>query len=183
MKQIALLLVLFSIQIVSFAQIEGPREVTPEILKRITAEAEKEAAIFRQGLTDDEWSNDWKDFCADTFKIRQIVAKRMDIDYSTQGMNFTVMEMTKAYDKLMNRYYNKILGLLKPADKKVLITTQKAWLVFRDAELKLIGKLREDEYSGGGSIQSNIAVGRYSDIVEARTLQLFNYYDEIFKEK
>ncbi len=107
----------------------------------------------------------------------------MDIDYSTVGMNITVDEMTSSYDKLMNKYYNKLLKILKPDDKKILVTAQKAWLAYRDAEAKLIGKMTKEEYSGGGTIQSNIATGSYSDLVVKRAIEIFNYYDGIIKDK
>jgi uncharacterized protein YecT (DUF1311 family) len=107
----------------------------------------------------------------------------MDIDYSTVGMNITVNEMTSTYDKLMNRYYNKLLKILKPEDKKILVTAQKAWITYRNAETKLIGTLTKEEYSGGGSIQSNIATGSYSDLVVKRAIEIFNYYNGVIKDK
>ena len=106
----------------------------------------------------------------------------MDIDYSTIGMNITVDEMTSSYDKLMNKYYNKLLKTLKPGDKKVLINAQKAWLTFRDAETKLIGTMTKEVYSGGGTIQSNIATGAYSDLVVQRTIEIFQYYNNIQRD-
>ena len=106
----------------------------------------------------------------------------MDIDYSTAGMNITVDELTIGYDKLMNKYYSKLMKSLKPEDKKVLITAQKAWLVFRDAEIKLIGTMTEDQYSGGGTMQSNIRMGQYSSLVVERTIDIFHYYNGILKD-
>lgn len=183
MKYFLLLIVLFAIPPAAGAQLDGSKEVAPKLLKQITKETETEAIRFRKTLTDDDWSADRIEFCVDTFTINRIAAKRMDIDFSTMGMNFTVMESIKAFDVLMNKYYNKLLKLLKPADKKILINAQKAWLVFRDAEHKLIGATRKDEYSGGGTIQTNLAVGMYANLVETRTFALFDYFDEIVKEK
>jgi uncharacterized protein YecT (DUF1311 family) len=183
MKHLYLLVVLLSMRLLSAAQMDGPKEITPAILQKITLEAEKVTAAFRKTLTSDEWSADRAEFCADTFKINLIVSKRMDIDFTTVGMNHTVMESTAAYDRLMNKYYNKLIKLLKPEDKKILVAAQKAWLAFRDAEHKLIGITRKEEYSGGGTIQTNIAVGMYASLVETRTFEIFNYFDEIIKEK
>lgn len=159
------------------------QELTPAILKKILAEADQEAAAFKQTLNTEDRSADWIEFTIDTFRITTINNKRMDVDFSTQGMNETVMETAAAYDKLMNKYYNKLLKWLKPEDKKVLVTAQKAWLAFRDAERKLIGVTRKDEYSGGGTIQTNIYTGMYESMIEARAIDIFNYYDEIVKEK
>ena len=83
----------------------------------------------------------------------------------------------------MNKYYGKLMKLLKPEDKKILITAQKAWLVFRDAEIKLIGTMTDDQYSGGGTIQSNIRMGQYSSLVVERTKDIFNYYNGIIKNE
>ncbi|MCX6317131.1 MAG: DUF1311 domain-containing protein [Bacteroidetes bacterium] len=157
--------------------------LTPAKLKKIIAEADSEAAAYKKTLKEDDGhSAAWIEFSADTFRINRINDKRMDVDFSTQGMNQTVMATTDAYDLLMNKYYNKLMGLLQPEDKKVLVAAQRAWLVFRDAEKKLIGVTRKEEYSGGGTIQSNIFTGLYASMVEERAIAIFNYYDEIIKE-
>jgi uncharacterized protein YecT (DUF1311 family) len=107
----------------------------------------------------------------------------MDIDYSTLGMNITIEEMTASYDRLMNKYYNKLLKALKSDDQKTLINAQRAWLAYRDAEAILIGTMIQEEYSGGGTIRSNIAVSSYAELVVKRTIEIFNYYDGIIKDQ
>ena len=164
------------------AQQDWPQPITPELLKKIKAEVEKEVPAFRAQLLKMEMTGDQVEFAIDTFRIERIVDKRMDIDYSTQGMNQTVNEMRESYDKLMNKYYNKLLKALKPADQKTLIAAQRAWIAYRDAEVKLIGTMTKEEYSGGGTIQTNIFTGSYADIVVRRALEIFNYYDEMMKE-
>jgi len=181
MKKIVLsILILLAVQLAE-AQENIPREVTPQVLQKITAEVEKLVPAYKQRLAKQELSADQVEFSVDTFRIEQIAAKRLDIDYSTAGMNQTTDELTASYDKLMNRYYNKLLKILKPEDKKTLIAAQKAWLAFRDAENNLIGVMTKEEYSGGGTIQSIIANGSYSDLVVKRTIAIFNYYDGVIK--
>ena len=107
----------------------------------------------------------------------------MDIDYTTAGMNFTVREMASSYDKLMNKYYNKLMNMLSLDDRKILIAAQKSWLVYRDAEDKLIGTITDPAYSGGGTMQSNIARGNYADLVVRRTIQIFQYYLSVIENK
>lgn len=153
------------------------------MLKKINAEADREAAAYRKTLKLEDHSADWIEFSTDTFRIARINDKRMDVDFSTQGMNETVMETAGAYDRLLNKYYKKLLNWLKPEDKPVLIAAQRAWLAYRDAERKLIGVTRKEEYSGGGTIQSNIYTGMYASMVETRAVEIFNYYDELVKEK
>ena len=163
------------------AQLDGPKEITPAVLAQFKKEAATEAMGFKASLNKEDMSADAIEFAADTFMIERIIQKRMDVDYSTVGMNITVDEATKSYDALLNKYYNKILKLLKPEDKKILISAQKAWLFYRDAEKKLMGMLTKEEYSGGGTIQSNIFTGNYNTLVRERAEKIFQYYDEMEK--
>jgi uncharacterized protein YecT (DUF1311 family) len=167
----------------SFGQKNAPKEITSQVLQKIKADVEKDVSAFKQKISKEEMTADRIEFSVDTFRIEQIVSKRMDIDYSTNGMNITVEEMTVSYDKLMNKYFNKLFKSLKPEDKKVLVTAQKAWIGYRNAEGKLIGTMTKDIYSGGGTIQSNIATGSYSNLVIKRAIEIFNYYDSIIKDK
>jgi uncharacterized protein YecT (DUF1311 family) len=161
----------------------SPKEISPEILKKIKAEVEVQIPKLKLKLSKQELNADEIEFKIDTFRIETIASKRMEIDYSTTGINITVDELTISYDKLMNKYYGKLMKLLKPEDKKILFTAQKAWLVFRDAELNLIGIMTDDQYSGGGTIQSNIRMGQYSSLVIERTIEIFNYYNRIIKDE
>lgn len=181
MKSRLFTLIFFFAGYISFGQNDGPKEITPQVLQKLKADIEKQIPEFKQQLSTRELSADQIEFAVDTFRIEQLVSKRMDIDYSTQGMNKTIQEKAKSYDSLMNKYYSKLLYVLKPEDKRVLINTQKSWVTYRDAEAKLIGVITKTAYSGGGSIQSNIAVGAYADLVMRRTVEIFNYYDGIVK--
>ncbi len=165
--------------IYTFGQIQGPDAITLTVLQKIKAEVNKEALRFKDSLKkEDGITNEYIEYSVDTFKLQHIADKRIDIDWSTVGMNITVDEMTDGYDKLMNKYYEKLMHTLDPADKKALINAQRAWLQFRTAEMKLVGVLtNNDKYSGGGTIQSNISVSDYSDLVIKRTDQLFDYYN------
>jgi uncharacterized protein YecT (DUF1311 family) len=183
MKQFIFLTTFLFLGYLSFAQTDEPKEITPQILQKIKADVEREVPGLKQQLTEQELNDDEIEFALDTFRIEQIATKRIEIDYSTSGMNITVDEMTASYDKLMNKYYNKLLQLLTPEDKKVLITAQRAWLLFRDAEAKLIGTMTKKEYSGGGTMQSNIATGYYTAHVAKRTWDIFTYYDNVIKDK
>ena len=182
MRRLFLFTLFISLAFLSFAQDNGPKEITPQLLQKINIEVENLIPAYKKLLVDREFNVDETEFSIDTFRISQTVSKRMDIDYSTIGINFTVNEMTSAYDKLMNKYYNKLLKALRPEDKKVLINAQRAWLAFRNAEEKFIGTMTKEVYSGGGTIQSTIATGAYSDLVVQRTIELFEYYNGIQKQ-
>ena len=171
------LVLVFSIS--AFAQSDRPKELTPLILSKIKADVDKDAITFKQTLSKKDLSASEITFSVDTFKVEQIAAKRMEVDYSTAGMNNTMNDRAASYDKLLNKYYKILLAALKPADKATLIATQRSWINYRDAESKLIYTMGKQEYSGGGTIQSNIASTAYADLVVERTLKIFNYYNSI----
>ena len=182
MKKLLLLLIILSIGHMSFGQNNGPKEITPQILQKLKADIEKQVPIFRQKLSTQYFNTDQIEFSVDTFRIEQLVSKRMQIDYSTVGMNTTIEEMTIWYDKLLNKYYTKLLKRLNTEDKKTLVKAQRSWLTYRDAETELIGTMTKEEYSGGGTIQSTNAVGAYADLIVKRTIEIFKYYDGILKD-
>ena len=117
------------------------------------------------------------EFSVDTFKIEQIASRRMDIDYSTASINSTINVLTASYDILLNKYYQKLLKSLKIEDRKVLVNAQSAWIAYRDAEAKLIWTMKNVEYSGGGTIQSNIATLNYNYMVKHRVIEIYSYYE------
>lgn len=182
MKSILVIAFLFFL-ILSYGQNHTPIEITPQILKKINLEVENEITKLKEKISKQDLSIDEIEFTIDTSRIGRITTKRIDIDYSTIGMNISIIEMTNSYDKLLNKYYNKLLKTLNPEDKKILITAQKSWLVYRDNEKKLIFTMTNDEYSGGGTIQSNIAISSYGNLVVDRTIDIFNYYKNIIKDK
>jgi len=181
MKKSTILFITLSFSLLSYSQHKEIKELTPEILQGIKTDIENKTVKFKATLSTSEMTPEQIEFSVDTFKIEQIAAKRMDIDYSTAGMNNTVNDLTASYNKLLNKYYQKLLKLLKVEDKKVLMNAQKAWISYRDAEEKLIWTMTNDKYSGGGTIQSNFATGSYNYLVKNRALEIYDYYDSIIK--
>lgn len=151
-------------------------------LAKIRIIVEKDAKYYKQKLEKNTNNNPlWIEFSVDTFKIEHTISERMSTAYRTQEMNAIVSDGTTEYDKLLNKYYNRLLTKLNSEDKKILISAQRAWLSFRDAELKLIGVISKTEYSGGGTIQSNINVGDYHEIIKKRTIDIFGHlYRTVF---
>lgn len=176
-----LLILLLMFQQLAIGQTDGTSAITPQVLQVIKKDVEKLVPPFKNKLLQQNFTEAQIEFSIDTFYIQQVLLKRMNIDYTTIGMNISINEMSSAYDQLLNKYYIKLLKLLKPQDKTTLVTAQKAWLQFRDTESKLIRTLSKDEYSGGGTIQSNIVTSSYADLVVKRCIDIFNYYDNIIK--
>ena len=149
------------------------REYTPELEKELMTKVEKLVVNFKKTLNKDEVS--WNSFKVDTFMIERYIDLRMETDYSTHGMNQTMYEAEKRYDKLLNKYYKVLLGKLQGEDKKVLIETQKSWITFKNNEIKLISTFYSDKYTGGGTMYSNIRVGSVFEITKKRAIELALY--------
>ncbi|MGX7668733.1 lysozyme inhibitor LprI family protein [Flavobacterium pedocola] len=183
MKKLLLVVSILFISPLVSAQNDGPTEITPQLAAKLKADIEKQVPALRKKLAAQEMNAVQIEFTIDTMRIERLMSKRIELDYSTSGMNESVLEATDSYDKLLNKYYNKLIKKLQPEDQKVLITTQRAWISFRDAEKNLIDTMTKEEYSGGGSIQSNIAIGSYADIVVTRTLKIFHYYNDVVQNQ
>jgi uncharacterized protein YecT (DUF1311 family) len=173
MKKILFMLV---ISCNAFAQEDGPMPLTPAIKQRIAKEISEQLVYFEKTCVQDGFLNHEIAFMKDTFRINNTMKRSIDFDYSTHGMNEAMLQAYDAYDSLLNVYYNKLLSILDLTDKKILVQAQKAWILFRDNEKKLIGLLGNEKYSGGGTIQSNFANASYLQVVETRVINLFQSY-------
>lgn len=59
-------------------------------------------------------------------------------DSSTAGMVRAVSKANKQWDAEMNDLYQDLKKLMKPEEWAALVTAQKAWIVYRDAQIKSI---------------------------------------------
>ena len=142
---------------------------------------ENESFKLRKQLKSDEEYEKVIQFTIDTFKINQYTKRKMIYFYTTNGMNMVVNEETHRYDSLMNVYYTKLKNELSTKDQQILKSAQLSWLNYRDKELDLIGLLRDEKYSGGGTIQSNLYTGMHNSLVIQRTIELFEHYNGVYK--
>ena len=142
---------------------------------------ENESFKLRKQLKSDEEYEKVIQFTIDTFKINQYTKRKMIYFYTTNGMNMVVNEETHRYDSLMNFYYFKLKNELSTKDQQILKIAQLSWLNYRDKELDLIGLLRDEKYSGGGTIQSNLFTGMHNSLVIQRTIELFEHYSGVEK--
>jgi uncharacterized protein YecT (DUF1311 family) len=155
------------------------QSITPEAEKKLMQKVEKETLQLKDLLLKNKEqtgeSDSWIMFKTDTFKIERYTSLRMETDFSTQGMNQAMWEAQKRYDLLLNKYYQLLLKKLEGDDKKLLIEAQRAWIAFRDKEIKLIQTLNSDKYTGGGTMYSNISVGNIFQLTKDRAIQLALY--------
>jgi uncharacterized protein YecT (DUF1311 family) len=154
---------------------DGPKQVTQAIEKRIYQEVEKGVIDLKQKNKAAQLPEIFSEFAVDTFRITQYMAGYVEVDYSTGGMRTATIHAAKQYDQLLNKYYQKLLAKLTGEDKKALIQAQKAWLAYRDSEVKLIRVVSKDEYSGGGTIQQIIDSSLNLELVKDRVLALFDH--------
>jgi Uncharacterized protein conserved in bacteria len=115
------------------------------------------------------------EFSIDTARIERFAVEKINVDFSTAGMNDAITQLNDGYDKLMNKYYKKLMSGLDVADKEILKQAQRSWIQYRDNQVRLIRLLAKDKYSGGGTIQTNICAGEIMSLTKDRVIQLFLY--------
>ena len=172
-----LLTIGLSFQISAFSQrATNPVEVTPAIQNKIKQDIEKEIPKLRISLETKKTKAIQIEFSLDTFRAERFMTKWIDLDYSDPGMGEGTYATANLYDSLLNKYYKKLLTVLKGDDKKNLVQAQKAWLLFRDSELKLVEVISKDQYSGGGTMQQLTESSEYLYLIKGRTITIFNHY-------
>lgn len=176
MKSLTVFTFLCIIHVTIYAQEKNdPIEVTAAIEKKINQEILKEENELKIELKKDKASETIAAFQIDTFRIEKFMAKYIEYDWSTAGMRTAAYDAAAKYDSLLNKYYKKLLSVLKPADKATLIAAQKAWISFIDKELKLIDIVGKGEYSGGGTIQQLIDSDEYLSLIKNRTITIYQH--------
>ena len=70
--------------------------------------------------------------------IDQAMESAIDKDSSTAGMVRAVSKANKDWDKEMNNLYQDLKKKMKPEEWAALVTAQKAWIAYRDAQTKSI---------------------------------------------
>lgn len=92
-------------------------------------------------------------------------------------LNRNAEESYKKADAELNRVYQALSAKLDAASRKKLVTSEQAWIKFRDAD----AAAKAQEWDGG-SIQPMIRFGWLARLTRARTTQLQQWLGE-FKER
>ncbi|WPR70617.1 lysozyme inhibitor LprI family protein [Flavobacterium sp. NG2] len=156
-------------------------EISKTKLTELKAQVEKEAAKYKDSLAKAGGSFSQPldiEYKTDVYRIEKLADKKIKIDYSTAGMSNAIYELNSDYDKLLNKYYGILLKKLSIKDQEKLKVTQRNWLKFRDSEIELIGIIAKEEYSGGGTIQSNIRASRISDLTKNRLIEIKEHLNQ-----
>ena len=162
----------------------GQRQISNIELRKIKAKIEKDAMHYKDSLNErkDVFTSNYEiEFKCDAYKVRELRKRRISIDWTTVGMSKAVYDEERAYDSLLNKYYQVLLSKLTAEDQLKLRESQRNWLKFRDSERELNGIISKDEYSGGGTIQSNLRAAGYCEITEKRLFEIVAYLEWIME--
>lgn len=105
-------------------------------------------------------------------EIDKKIEALLEKDPSTQGQNRGLIEGYKLWDAELNRIYKSLYAELLSSGKARLQASQRAWIVWRDAELKLIDAiyLKMD-----GTMYQPMRLHARMELVRKRTLTLMKY--------
>ena len=120
-------------------------------------------------------------FTTDTMRINLVVRfLEDDGKYSTMEMHQTLSFQMTEYDKLLNKYYRKLLDKLTEEDKVKVREAQRTWLKYRDSEFKINREIiAPNSYMGGGTMWPLVASGRSLDIIKERVFSLYHLITNI----
>lgn len=134
----------------------------------------------REYLTDED-RNFEIEFQCDTFVIERLLKKRLESDYSTQGMTQAIYEAESAYDNLLNKYYKMLRDRLEEEDRELWRGTQRNWIRFRDSERKLNMEISKALYTGGGTIQQLFVADKFLEITRSRVFEIHGYLSRMMQ--
>ncbi len=94
----------------------------------------------------------------------------------TAFMRDAQVKAYNSWDKKLNSEYKELLALLAPAEKDTLKHAQRAWLAFRDAEIKLWWT---ESIAGDGSLAPVIVSSHSLDLLKERVCTLMRYKSSV----
>lgn len=178
MKTLLLIILLSATGLTCLAQ--TPLQLTKEDSIRIETKVKIAVQKLKDSLKESDHGTEYLtelryEFAADTFKIEERKRLKLEIDYSTNGIVASTLDANQEYDRLLNKYYLRLLESLEEPDKNILQQSQRNWMEFRDSELELNSLLMKDTYSGGGTIQRVFAVSRVLELTKNRVIEIYHY--------
>lgn len=95
---------------------------------------------------------------------------------TTAGMGNCGSKAHEQWDAELNYYYKSLRNELSDDSKMVLIDSQRAWIKYRDLEIKNIRSMYGSKL---GSMWGLIALSDISKITKTRALTLKDYYEKM----
>ena len=86
-------------------------------------------------------------------ELQKNIEEKLEENYTTIGMREALEEEYNELDKLLNKYYRELIGILSDEEQVELRESQRKWIEFRDKEYEFYGSY----YSAmGGSMRGVI---------------------------
>jgi uncharacterized protein YecT (DUF1311 family) len=145
-----------------------------DIINKVKTEKKEYLAILKK---EDVYNANEIEFMLDTFELEKMYAYTMDDYYCNTCMQQTAYFIAAEYDKLLNKYYKKLLAKFSAKDKTALIEAQRAWVKFNKLDLHLTDTAMKDEYTGGGTMWRTIRADSYLQKIKTRVLEIGNLYN------
>ncbi len=95
-----------------------------------------------------------------------------DSNMTTYGMCMCEKQAQEKWEVELNVVYKQLMKILDTDDKAYMIESQKAWLIYREKELKFI---REHYYKIDGTMWKHISASYQTDLTRDRVLELKKY--------
>lgn len=114
-------------------------------------------------------------FLEDTFVVENLLQRQLGKDHTTLGMNKAYLAAASEYDALGEKYFQVLLAKMQAEDAELLTSWQKDWKTLLEKERALIGKLMQEPYSGGGSMQSLTYTARLMKAQKDHVFTLVDY--------
>lgn len=161
--------------------VNAQTELTSSKIIQLKAKVDQMASKYKDSINSrlgDTKSSIGTDFKTDVYRVDKLADLKVGVDYSTAGMTAAIVSLNNDYDALLNKYYTILMKRLTPEDQEKLKIAQRNWLNFRDSEIQVITTVSKGEYSGGGTIQSNIMAGRISDLTKQRLNEIMDHLNQ-----
>ncbi len=138
----------------------------------------KAKAIKSKILKEDSYQNKFQkeinaDFAVDTFYIEKLYEFAVSETGSCSAMADENYLRGSEYEKLLNKYYKVLMGLLSAKSKELLKNSQKKWLEYRDSEKKFNDNFYWD--AGEGTLQYVWISYRTVEITKTRVIEIVDY--------
>ena len=148
-------------------------------LKPFQQKAEKEVTVYiNRMVSSGTWDRAYDaleiEFVGDTMRIEATANLLFGKYYTTMEMRQTISYTEAEYDKLLNKYYKKLMDKLSAEDKVKFRDAQRVWLKYRDSEQKICGEIiAPNKYMGGGTMWPLVASGRMVEIIKERVIAIY----------
>ena len=114
------------------------------------------------------------EYAKDTFSIQETSRFCQKRDYTTLRMSLCNIYREEAQRYLVNKYYTKLMSILKEEDKLLLKENQEHWYESYKSDKLLSKKITSEKYTGGGTMWQIVD---YSD-QQSRIQFLFDCYNQ-----